>query len=75
MWDIDSVTNVIATSLASVERLAEPDVDVVLEEVGVALDALRQRRRRRRRLRVVEEPVEVHVVHTLQEVVEKLYIC
>ena len=57
-----------ASHLARVEGLAEPDVDVVLEEVGVALDALRQRRRRRRRHRVVEQAVEVHVVHALNEI-------
>ena len=54
--------------LARVEPLAELDVDVVIEEVGIALDALRQRRRGRRRHRVVEEAVEVHVVHALKYV-------
>ncbi len=52
--------------LACVECLAEPDVDVVLEEVGVALDALRHRGGGRSGEGVVEQAVEVHVVHALE---------
>ena len=53
------------THLAVVERLGEPDLGVILEQVRIALDALRDRGGGGVGHRVVEQSVEVNVVHAL----------
>ncbi len=52
--------------LAIVKRLGESDFRIILEEVWIALDALRNGWGGGVWHCVVEEPVEVNVVHTLK---------
>lgn len=52
--------------LPGVEGVAESDVDVVFEHVGVTLDALWKGGGAGVGQRVVEEPAEVGIVHALR---------